>query len=150
LMYGLMLAQLEGSKSFTALKNITISKASVLLNKTTIPQVKAKAPLLKAVIEDEFWEVVDILNFEKIRTGLRDLMKFVESNEQNLTANQIVFVNKVIDYIEQNGYVEDVQELIKPPFDKPQSFIKLFDAEKQKKFVHIINEVKENATRVVG
>jgi type I restriction enzyme R subunit len=262
LMYGLMLAQLEGSKSFTALKNTTVSKASVLLNKITIPQVKAKVPLLKEVIADEFWQTADILNLEKIRTGLRDLMKFVETdgrkivytnladtelgrtemkeyhlqynfdnyklkvnkyieenkhniaihklrnnlsltetdykilekvftgelgskadyeknfkdtpfgllvrriaklereaalkafssfiNEQNLTANQIVFVNKVIDYIEQNGYVEDVKELTKPPFDKPQSFVRLFDADKQKKFVHIINEVKENATRVVG
>jgi type I restriction enzyme, R subunit len=48
-----------------------------------------------------------------------------EINEQNLNANQIVFVNKVIDYIEQNGYVENASELMKPPFDKPQSFIKL-------------------------
>ena len=71
-------------------------------------------------------------------------------NEQNLNANQIVFVNKVIDYIEQNGYVENVAELTKPPFDKPQSFIKLFDADKQKKFVHIINEVKENATKIIS
>jgi type I restriction enzyme R subunit len=70
-------------------------------------------------------------------------------NEQNLNANQIVFVNKVVDYIEQNGYVENVAELIKPPFDKPLSFIKLFDAEKQKKFVGVINAVKENAVRVI-
>lgn len=71
-------------------------------------------------------------------------------NEQNLNANQIAFINKVIDYIEANGYVENVSELIKPPFDKPQSFIKLFDSDKQKRFVSIINEVKENATKVIS
>lgn len=262
LMYGLMLAQLDGSKSFNRFKNNTISKSSILLKKTTIPQVKAKVPVLKEVIEDEFWSKSDLLNFEKIRTELRDLMKFAVTdapkifytnledvelersvckdfelnydfedyklkvnryieenkhniaihklrnniplneadyktlekiftgelgtkedyeksfkdtpfgllvrriakmereaalkafssfiNEQNLNANQIVFVNKVIDYIEQNGYVENLAELTKPPFDKPQSFIKLFDADKQKKFVHIINEVKDNATKIIS
>lgn len=262
LMYGLMLAQLDGTKSFTKYKNTIINKANVLLGKTTVPQVKAKVNVIKKVIEDEFWESSDILNFEKIRNELRDLMKFaiLESkkiiytnikdketsrdvlkefdynnefenyklkvnkyiednknnvaihklrnnipltefdykvlekiftgelgtkadyetnfkdtpfgllvrkiakmerkavlkvfsafiNEQNLNNYQIAFVNKVIDYIEQNGYVENIAELTKPPFDKPQSFIKLFDTDKQKIFVSIINEVKENATRVIS
>lgn len=43
-----------------------------------------------------------------------------------------------------------VAELIKPPFDKPQSFIKLFDADKQKEFVQIINKVKDNATKIIS
>ncbi len=262
LMYGLMLSQLEGTKSFNRLKNNTISKARILLKKTTIPQVKAKESVLKEVSEDEFWNKSDILSFERIRTELRDLMKFAVTdgrslvytnledmetervfekkfelnydfddyklkvnkyieenknniaihklrnniplnegdyktlekiftgelgtkadyetnfqdtpfgllvrkvakmereaalkafssfiNEQNLNANQIVFVNKVIDYIEQNGYVENIAELTKPPFDKPQSFIKLFDTDKQKKFVNIINEVKDNAIKVIS
>lgn len=71
-------------------------------------------------------------------------------NEENLNANQIAFVNKVIDYIEHNGYFENAAELTKPPFDKPQSFIKLFDPGKQKKLVHIINKVKENATKTIS
>ncbi len=71
-------------------------------------------------------------------------------NDQNLNANQIAFVNKVIDYIEQNGYVESIAELIEPPFDKPQSFIKLFDEDKRKEFVDIVNEVKDNATRIIS
>jgi type I restriction enzyme R subunit len=56
----------------------------------------------------------------------------------------------VIDYIEQNGYVENVAELTRPPFDKPRSFIKLFDGDKQERIVRIINEIKDNAVRVVG
>jgi type I restriction enzyme R subunit len=262
LMYGLMLAQLGDSKNLTRFKNATISKANILLKKTTIPQVKAKVPMLKEIVEDEFWNTAGILHFEKIRAELRELMKFAVTgdprvvytnlvdeeqkrskgkvfelnydfedyklkinkyieinknniaihklrnniplneadykilekiftgelgtkqdyesnfkdtpfgllvrriaklerdaalkafssfiNEQNLNANQIVFVNKVIDYIEQNGYVESVAELTKPPFDKPQSFIKLFDADKQKKFVQIINEVRDNATKIIS
>lgn len=262
LMYGLMLAQLEGTKSFTKFKNLTISKAAILLKKATITQVKAKIPVLKEIIEDEFWDSSDILNFEKVRQELRDLMKFAVTeapkiiytnledaeqerivgkefdlsydfddyrlkvnkyieenknnlaihklrnnippteadyialekiftgelgtredyeinykdtpfgllvrkiakmerdaalkafssfiNEENLNADQIVFVNKVIDYIEQNGYVENVVELTKPPFDKPKSFIKLFDVGKQRKIVHIINQVKDNATKTIS
>lgn len=46
-------------------------------------------------------------------------------NEQNLNANQIVFVNNVINHIDQNGYVENIAALTKPPFDKPQSFAKV-------------------------
>jgi type I restriction enzyme R subunit len=33
----------------------------------------------------------------------------------------------VINYITQNGCVDNISELLKPPFDKPQSFVKLFD-----------------------
>src|SRR5690606_35758377 len=58
------------------LRNITISKANTLLKKTTIPAVKEKIPILKEVAEDEFWDEADILNFERIRKELRDLMKF--------------------------------------------------------------------------
>ena len=35
---------------------MTIVKSTILLKKTTIPQVEAKVPVLKEVIEDEFWE----------------------------------------------------------------------------------------------
>ena len=261
-MYGLMIAHLEGSKGFTRLKNMTIVKSTILLKKTTIPQVEAKVPVLKEVIEDEFWEKPDILSFERIRLELRGLMKFAVSdspqviytdledvetgrteakefevnydlenykmkvnkyieenknniaihklrnnipltkadykilekiftgelgtkedyetnfkdtpfgllvrriakmerdaamkafsafiNEQNLNADQIAFVMKVIDYIEQNGFVDNVAELTRPPFDKPQSFIKLFDVAKQKKLVQIINEVKDNALKIIS
>lgn len=263
LMYGLMISLLDGSKSYTRFKNVTVNKVSILLKyKTTVPQVKAKIPVLKEIKEDEFWDAPDILKFERIRVELRNINKFaildgrekvytnlddieiertemkeftlaydfenyklkvnkyIEENknntaihklrnnipltetdyktlekiftgelgtkedyehnfkdtpfgllvrrvakmereaalkvfsefisEQNLNSNQIVFVNKVIDYIEQNGYVENVMDLTKPPFDKPQTFIKLFDVDKQKKFVSIINEVKDNAVKVSG
>src|SRR5690606_42027444 len=71
-------------------------------------------------------------------------------NDQNLNADQIAFVEKVSDYVVQNGYLESAAELAKPPFDKPHSFIKLFDPDKQKKFVEIINELKENAIKIIS
>lgn len=71
-------------------------------------------------------------------------------NDQSLSHGQIVFVKKVIDYIVQNGYIENVSALMKPPFDKPQSFIKLFDGSKQKQIVEAVNQVKDNAVKIVG
>lgn len=71
-------------------------------------------------------------------------------NDQSLSQAQIVFVKKVIDYIVQNGYIENVSELVKPPFDKPQSFVKLFDGTKQKQIVELVAQIKENAVRIVG
>ncbi|KJS16490.1 MAG: DEAD/DEAH box helicase [Peptococcaceae bacterium BRH_c4b] len=71
-------------------------------------------------------------------------------NDQSLSQTQIVFVKKVIDYIVQNGYIENVSELMKPPFDKPQSFIKLFDGSKQKQIVELVTMIKENAVKIVG
>ena len=49
-------------------------------------------------------------------------------NNQSLNQKQIAFVHKIINHIEKIGYMENVAELTKPPFDKPVSFIKMVDA----------------------
>lgn len=69
-------------------------------------------------------------------------------NDQSLNQKQIAFVHKVIQHIELNGYMENPAELTKPPFDKPVSFLKLFDAKTRKELVDTINTVRENAVKV--
>ncbi|MFC3773741.1 DEAD/DEAH box helicase family protein [Paenibacillus sp. GCM10012303] len=71
-------------------------------------------------------------------------------NDESLSQVQIVFVKKVIDYIVQNGYIDNVAELTKPPFDKPQSFVKLFDGTKQRRLVEMVTRIKENAIKIMG
>ena len=71
-------------------------------------------------------------------------------NDESLTQQQIVFVRKVIDYIAQNGYLESPADLAKPPFDKPQNFLKLFDGERAKKLVETVKAFRENAEQIVG
>lgn len=71
-------------------------------------------------------------------------------NDQSLNQNQIAFINKVINHVEQNGYMDSVADLMKPPFDKPLSFMKLFDAKKQTSLMQAIDKIKENATDIVG
>ena len=66
-------------------------------------------------------------------------------NDQGLNQRQIVFINKVINYVEKNGYIDNIIELQRPPFDKPVSFIRLFDPETRTKLVDTINSIKNNA-----
>ena len=59
-------------------------------------------------------------------------------------------MNKIISHIEQNGYMENVTELQKPPFDKPVSFVKLFDAKTRTDIMAAINVVRDNAVNVIA
>ena len=69
-------------------------------------------------------------------------------NDQSLNQKQIAFVHKIINHIELNGYMENVAELTKPPFDKPVGFIRLFDARTRTALMKAIDQVRENATRI--
>ncbi|MFI3249544.1 MAG: DEAD/DEAH box helicase family protein [Eubacteriales bacterium] len=66
-------------------------------------------------------------------------------NEQSLNQQQITFVHKIIDYVVENGYLENASDIMKPPFDKPQNFMKLFDASKQQELMTLITSIKMNA-----
>lgn len=71
-------------------------------------------------------------------------------NDQSLNQQQIAFVNKIIHHIELNGYMENIAELTKPPFDKPVSFIKLFDPKTRAALMETINQVRENAIQITA
>ncbi len=69
-------------------------------------------------------------------------------NDQSLNQRQIAFVEKIITYIENNGYMENVTELTKPPFDKPVSFVKLFDKKTRASLLAAIEAVTNNAVDI--
>ena len=71
-------------------------------------------------------------------------------NDQSLNQKQIAFINKIINHIELNGYMENVSELTKPPFDKPVSFIKLFDTRTKTALMATIEQIKENAVQITA
>lgn len=71
-------------------------------------------------------------------------------NDEALNQKQIAFVYKIINHIEQNGFMENISDLQKPPFDKPVSFIKMFDAKTRTALMETIKEITENATIVVA
>ena len=71
-------------------------------------------------------------------------------NDQSLNQKQIAFVHKIISHVEQNGYMENIAELQKPPFDKPVSFVKLFDAKTRTAIMDTIRQIRENAVQVTA
>ena len=69
--------------------------------------------------------------------------KFI--NDSSLNQQQIEFILKIINHIENNGYIEDIKILMKPPFDKPFSFIKMFDVKTRTALLQTIESIKNNA-----
>ena len=262
-MYGLVIAQIEQMPSFKNAQKQLRDIGTLLERKVSIPQVKAKLPIIKEVNTDAFWDANDVLLYERVRKELRELIKFLNDvdprkpiitrlsdpiidqkegdpmdpgydfedyrakvnryvnengnalaiyklthniplsaadyselehvltselgskedyereygdtpfgllirkiakldheaamqafsqfiNDQSLNQKQIAFVHKIINHIEQNGYMENVTELQNPPFDKPISFVKLFDARTRAALLAAINKVKENAVVIAA
>lgn len=69
-------------------------------------------------------------------------------NDEALNQKQIEFILKIINHIENNGYIEDVKILMKPPFDKPYSFIKMFDPKTRTELLQTIESIKNNALTI--
>lgn len=75
--------------------------------------------------------------------AMQAFSKFI--NDESLNQRQIAFVHKIINHMEQNGYMDNVSDLQRPPFDKPISFIRLFDAKTRTALMQAINAVRDNA-----
>lgn len=71
-------------------------------------------------------------------------------NDQSLNQRQIEFVHKIINHVEQNGYMENVSDLMKPPFDRPVGFTKLFNPQTRTALLSAIEQIRENAVQIVA
>ena len=71
-------------------------------------------------------------------------------NDESLNQKQIEFILKIINHIENNGYIEDVKILMIPPFDNPYSFIKMFDPKVRTALIQTIESIKNNALNIVA
>lgn len=65
--------------------------------------------------------------------------------EERPNAEQIHFIEQVVDYVVENGYINNVLDLMKAPFDRPYKFSVIFTREEQIKLVQVINNIKSNA-----
>ena len=65
--------------------------------------------------------------------------------EERPSAAQIHFIEQVVDYVVENGCVNNVLDLMQTPFDRPYKFSMIFTRDEQIKFVQIINDIKNNA-----
>ena len=72
-MYGLMIAHIEAMPSFKHAKKQLCDIAATFERKITIPQIKAKLPLIKEINTDPYWAANDILLFEKGKIAAKTL-----------------------------------------------------------------------------
>lgn len=65
--------------------------------------------------------------------------------EERPNAEQIHFIEQVVDYVVENGYINNILDLMKAPFDRPYKFSVIFTRDEQIKFVQVVNSIKSNA-----
>lgn len=80
------------------------------------------------------------LDHEAVMAAFADFI-----NDETLSQQQIAFIRKVVEFVEENGSIEP-SALTKAPFDRPASFFRLFDDGRQKRLIQIIRQVHNNAT----
>ncbi len=68
-------------------------------------------------------------------------------SDEKLNINQIRFVNLIIDYIVENGNVEDYSVLMNEPFKSLGSITVLFkdDLGKAKELMGVVSEIRDNS-----
>ena len=80
LIYGIMLNQIRKGKGLKRYQTVIQKRGNILLEKKmTIPAVKSKADELKKIVQDEYWDKASIMELERMRKSIRDLMKFAKS-----------------------------------------------------------------------
>jgi type I restriction enzyme R subunit len=95
---GCLDSEVNPSRSIQRVKLI----AAELMEKATLPQVQAKMGTIKEVLSDVAWQNVSLQWLEKVRTDLRDLMKFLLGDKKKW------FVVDIDDVISEEGEVEGV------------------------------------------
>ena len=78
--------------------------------------------------------------------AMEEFSRYID--EAKLNQRQIAFVHKIINSIELNGYMDDISDLMKPPFDKPIPFTRMFDGQTKQGIIKAIQEIKKNATEL--
>ncbi|MBB3123786.1 type I restriction enzyme R subunit [Mesoflavibacter sabulilitoris] len=88
LLYTLITKRLETPNSEEYVNSFMIPITKVvgtsrkLLKKTTIPAVKSKEALIKLPLKEDFWKVEGIVHLEKLRKGVRELVKYIDPEDQ--------------------------------------------------------------------
>ncbi|OOM14658.1 DEAD/DEAH box helicase family protein [Clostridium saccharobutylicum] len=82
-MYTIELASLQGNNATRPIKSV-IETAESLSKLGTVPQVQAQKYIIDKVRSEEFWENVDIFELDEVRESLRELLKYLEKENQKI------------------------------------------------------------------
>lgn len=82
LILNLQLAVVEKTIQQKRFQEQVMNIAKKIQKKSTIPSVQEQMTLLKAIVTSEFWENVTLPGLEEVREKIRNLVKFIDKNEQ--------------------------------------------------------------------
>ena len=86
LMYGIELAYLMG-KRYTKARNDLHKKVVGIAKVANIPEVQAQSDLINKILNTTYVETAGINEFEEIREKLRDLMKYIQKENNKYVTN---------------------------------------------------------------
>lgn len=119
--YRLMNAYLNDDKTLNKFITIVKDTATLLLKQTTIPQVATKKDLLLSLTNDTLWQNITIPRVEHIRQEIRELMKFIEKENQakiytNITdelTGEITLMDIIVPFVGLDTYNKRVASFIR-------------------------------------
>lgn len=91
-LFNMELTEIIGEDDYSkAIQKVT-DACEKLLDKTTIPEVKAKVGFLKEILTNEFWSIISVSKLEKIRTELRDIIHHIKEEAKPMVETNFVDV----------------------------------------------------------
>jgi type I restriction enzyme R subunit len=140
MIYTLMIKRIEtpNTEEFLSTLNIPITKVAIiskkLLKKTTIPEIKHNEEIVKLPLNEDFWKNNGLNHLEKIRAGIRELVKYLDPVDQRYVTTN--FEDAILE-----------AEIITSAFgeEKPESYANPF-ANNTHRLEEIIRENKNNIT----
>lgn len=128
-------------------KNIPITPSELeLLEQFLMQEVESKERLFKEYEEQPLGMFVRKILGLDVEAANKHFASFIQ--EENLNANQITFVNTIIDYLNKNGIL-DTKMLTQSPFNtqNDNGIIGIFQDEDNKihKIIHLLKVVNQNA-----
>lgn len=106
-MYTIQLAYLQGTNATRGIKSV-ITTAERLSKLGTIPQIKEKKYIIEKVMTEEFWENADIFEVDEVREALRELIRYLEKDAQQIYYTKF---NDMIVAEEKNSSIYNVNDL---------------------------------------
>nr|WP_243870742.1 DEAD/DEAH box helicase family protein [Bacillus albus] len=83
LMYTVELAKLQGNNATRPIRSV-VETGEELSKLGSIPQIVEKREYIEKAMSEEFWEEADLFELERVRSALRDLIKFLERESQKI------------------------------------------------------------------
>lgn len=123
IVYQLELAILEQSKKQVRYIDNIHNIGALLMTKRNIPAVAHKMTTINAVITNEFWQNISLLQLEKVRDELRNLIQFLkDENKENpiysdftddLPLGEVAETNILGEYVKLQSYKDRVESFIR-------------------------------------